>query len=63
MNEKTITFADKVTIRPDCGQSWEWKSKDQAFYHSKELAPRKRCQACIDRRKRTITRVEVRDGE
>jgi len=62
INLRKANFEDKRLTCVDCGELFVFTSGEQGFYYSKQppLREPKRCQACRDRRKRTI--LEVRDG-
>lgn len=56
-------FKDKEIKCIDCGELFIFSAGEQNFYFSKQppLREPKRCQACRDRRRRTILPWEVRN--
>lgn len=44
----------------DCGATFKWSEREQAFYESKDFSPPKRCVSCRQSRKRRYDEVKVR---
>ena len=51
----------KTCVEETCGKQFEVSVGEQAYYFSRGLIPRKRCQDCIDRRKATLNSIDRPD--
>lgn len=57
MNEANLNkleLQDKILVCCDCGQEFTFEAGEQRYYRAKLLTPRKRCQACIAKRKQSL---------
>jgi len=55
-------FHDKVIRCVDCQQSFRFSCGEQKYFFERGLKEPRRCPACRELRKRTVSRQEVADG-